>query len=125
MQFPDQIEKFTICRTAVQQDEVGRYCLNDLHKAAGGEKRHQPADWLRLQQTREFVALLDAEVATPGIPGVEQNQWVTEHGPVPGIPGTEQNQALKVYLGGNGRRGTYVCKEFVPGCLRRSTKWAS
>lgn len=40
---------------SIRQDEQGRYCLNDLHKASGGEKRHQPSDWLRLQQTIELI----------------------------------------------------------------------
>jgi hypothetical protein len=65
-------------------DAEGRYCLNDLHRAAGGEKRHQPSDWLRLQQTQDLVA----ELATTSIPG---------------IPGIESKQGL----------GTYVAKELV------------
>lgn len=44
----------------------GRYCLNDLHRAAGGEKRHGPSYWLANAQTR---ALID-EMATAGIPVV-------------------------------------------------------
>lgn len=40
---------------AIREDAQGRYRLNDLHKAAGGEKRHQPADWLRIQQTKELI----------------------------------------------------------------------
>ena len=31
---------------SVRQDAEGRYCLNDLHKSAGGEKRHRPNYWL-------------------------------------------------------------------------------
>ncbi len=40
----------------VRRDDVGRFCLNDLHQAAGGAKKHQPSDWLRLKQTEEFIA---------------------------------------------------------------------
>lgn len=36
----------------------GRYCLNDFHKAAGGEQRHQPRYWLANQQTQELVSYL-------------------------------------------------------------------
>lgn len=32
-----------VCDVTIKQDAEGRYCLNDLHKAAGGEDRHQPA----------------------------------------------------------------------------------
>lgn len=49
----------TIANVAIRQDAAGRFCLNDLHRAAGGEKRHQPSDWLRLQQTQELLTELD------------------------------------------------------------------
>lgn len=45
-----------IANTAIRTDAEGRYCLNDLHKAAGGEKRNQPSDWLSLQQTGGLIA---------------------------------------------------------------------
>lgn len=45
-----------IANTQIRQDVAGRYCLNDLHQASGGAKRHQPSDWLRLKQTQELVA---------------------------------------------------------------------
>src|SRR5690606_40345260 len=45
-----------IANTQIRQDAAGRYCLNDLHQASGGAKRHQPGDWLRLKQTQELVA---------------------------------------------------------------------
>lgn len=74
----------------IRQDEQGRFCLNDLHKASGGEKRHQPANWLRMDQTLELIEELT----------------------VPQIRGTEQNQPVSVLQGGN-NQGTYVCKELV------------
>ena len=42
--------------TSIRQDKDGRYCLNDLHKAAGGEERHSPNRWTR---TEGYNALLD------------------------------------------------------------------
>lgn len=51
----------------IAQDDHGRYSLNDLHRAAGGEKRHQPSDFLRSESVRAFIAELDQ---TPEIPGV-------------------------------------------------------
>lgn len=43
---------------SVRQDNSGRYCLNDFHRAAGGERRHEPSLWRNLQQTSELVQLL-------------------------------------------------------------------
>ncbi|MFY3691262.1 phage antirepressor KilAC domain-containing protein [Achromobacter xylosoxidans] len=50
----------------IHQDANGRYSLNDLHRAAGGEKRHGPSYWLTNAQTRALVE----ELATTGIPVV-------------------------------------------------------
>ena len=44
----------------VRTDAVGRFCLNDVHAAAGGEVRHQPANWLRLETTKALIAELEA-----------------------------------------------------------------
>lgn len=51
------------------QDAEGRFSLNDLHKAAGGAKRHQPSDWQIGQQAQGLIAALEKE--TPGIPGIK------------------------------------------------------
>lgn len=62
-----------ISTTAIRQDAAGRFSLNDLHRAAGGEPRHQPANWLRLQHTQDMVA----ELAGGEIPqnrGIESKQ---------------------------------------------------
>lgn len=60
-----------IANTQIRQDEQGRYCLNDLHRAAGGESKHQPANWLRNQQTIDLIAELDS---IPQIRGIETKQ---------------------------------------------------
>jgi hypothetical protein len=44
-----------ISETAIRQDKNGRYCLNDLHKAAGSEKRHQPGNWIRTESAQELA----------------------------------------------------------------------
>ena len=33
----------------------GLYCLNDLHKASGGNSNDAPAQWLRHQKTKDFL----------------------------------------------------------------------
>jgi len=35
-------KQLTVCGVAIKQDAEGRYCLNDLHKASGGEVKHTP-----------------------------------------------------------------------------------
>lgn len=73
-----------IVDVTVRQDVEGRFCLNDLHKAAGGESKHQPANWLRLQQTQDLAAELDKSS-------------------IPQKRGIESKQGL----------GTFACKELV------------
>lgn len=65
------MSQLVVADVLINRDSDGRFCLNDLHKAAGGEKRHQPSDWLRIQQAQELIS----EVELPGIPGI-----VSKHG---------------------------------------------
>lgn len=44
-----------IASTAIRRDAEGRYSLNDLHRASGGEAKHQPAFWLRNAQTQALI----------------------------------------------------------------------
>ncbi|MCM5286132.1 KilA-N domain-containing protein, partial [Escherichia coli] len=75
----------------VRRDAYGRYSLNDLHRAAGGEQKKRPKYWLSNKQTCELI-----------------EQLFTEGG----IPPLEKNQPVSVINGGN-NQGTYVCKELV------------
>ena len=61
-----------IAGIGIRQDEAGRYSLNDLHRAAGGEHRHRPAYWLENNQTRELVG----ELEKAGIPAIDARQRV-------------------------------------------------
>lgn len=47
--------QLTIANTAIRQDAEGRYCLNDLHRAAGGIPKHKPAEWLRYSTAKELI----------------------------------------------------------------------
>lgn len=64
----------------------GLYSLNDLHKAAGSESRHLPAQFLRNQQTKELIA--------------EIENYANSH-----------SLAVNTNQGRSG--GTWVCKELV------------
>lgn len=44
----------TIANTDIRRDDAGRYCLNDLHRAAGGLPKHTPG---RFTITQQFIGL--------------------------------------------------------------------
>lgn len=78
-------KQLTVCGVDIKQDAEGRYCLNDLHKAAGGEPKHKPAEWLRYSTAKDLIDEL--KVGNPTL-----------------CP-------LATAMGRNG--GTYVVKELV------------
>ncbi|CQO16135.1 KilA-N domain-containing protein [Salmonella enterica subsp. enterica serovar Typhimurium str. DT104] len=92
----------------VRRDVHGRYCLNDLHRAAGGEQKYRPKYWLDNKQTRELIEQLFTE---GGIPSSEQNQSVSF------FQGGRDTQNLGIApvntVRGGAEQGTYVCKELV------------
>lgn len=53
----------TLFNKTIRQDENGRYCLNDLHKAAMANgyatKNHRPTEFLRSEPVKEFLAELE------------------------------------------------------------------
>ncbi|BBL77414.1 KilA-N domain-containing protein [Methylomagnum ishizawai] len=60
----------TISDISIRQDEQGRYCLNDLHRASGGQPRHKPSEWLRNKQVIDLVK----ELEKAGIPAIQSKQ---------------------------------------------------
>ena len=75
---------FTIGDIAVRQLD-GLFSLNDLHKAAGNESRHEPANFLRIEQTKALVEELSSA----------------------------ETQTLKTVIGKGKAQGTYACRELV------------
>ena len=78
------IQALTVGNVAVRQ-HAGLFCLNDLHRAAGSEKRHQPSDFIRIDQTQALIEELKAE----NLPTVE------------------------TVIGKGKAQGTYACRELV------------
>lgn len=79
------MSQLSIDSTTIKTDSAGLFCLNDLHKAAGGDPKHQPAKFFANQSTRALVQELRNS------PNLET--------------------FLETHTGRNG--GTYVCKELV------------
>ena len=60
------MQQLAISNVTVQTDESGRYCLNDLHAASGGEQRHRPKYFLENQQTQDLIKeIVDTEGGIP------------------------------------------------------------
>lgn len=65
----------TVANTSIRQDAAGRFLLNDLHRAAGGEQRHTPGRFTITQGFKELAAELSAQ-ADGGPPAVESQAGV-------------------------------------------------
>lgn len=79
-----------IANTPIRQFD-NLYSLNDLHNAAGGEVKHQPTRFMRLDQTRALIAEIECSpemVITP-------------------------SKVIKGNRADGAQQGTYVCKELV------------
>lgn len=75
----------SILGTKIRQDVEGRFCLNDCHKASGGENKNRPSIWVDNSQTKALIAEIQAEAGIPALTSIK---------------------------GGNAS-GTYACKELV------------
>ena len=74
------MQELMITGLNIRQDAQGRYCFNDLHRAAGGENRHRPQFWLANQQTLDLIKVLDAESSIAGIPAIDVKQQLGTFG---------------------------------------------
>lgn len=77
----------TIASTKINQDAEGRFCLNDCHRASGGNPNKAPSEWVKNAQTSSLVAEISQSGNSPIAP-------------------------LETRRGGNSP-GTYACKELV------------
>ncbi|MGA6877486.1 KilA-N domain-containing protein [Acinetobacter sp. AND/436] len=82
-QFSQNQKAIEIDGAVIRQDQFGRYCLNDLHKASGGEQKNQPRYFLENKQTQELVqALTDSGIPLSPIEvirgGLEQGTYVVK-----------------------------------------------
>ena len=93
--FPHQ--ELIIANTKIRQDDEGRYCLNDCHRASGMSETKRPGNWLKNAQT---VELID-ELSSARIIAVPQNAT------------TEILVSPVNTINGGNDRGTYVVKELV------------
>ena len=75
----------------------GLYCLNDLHKAAGSDKKYQPANFMRLDTTQGICT----EIKRSSDMRIGENNRCSD-----------VSIAYKIIKGGL-KQGTYVCLELV------------
>lgn len=91
-------QNLTLLDTVIRRDEAGRFCLNDLHRAAGGEQRHRPNYWMESQQTQELIRALSQNIDEAGIPASDRINYL---------------EPIKIVRGFSEGQGTYACKELV------------
>ena len=56
----------------IRRDAQGRYCLNDLHRAAGGEEKHGPGRWLRTYGCKSLISAIKPKMAYSPIEAAPQ-----------------------------------------------------
>ncbi len=84
-------QELIIANIKIRQDDEGRYCLNDCHRASGMSETKRPGNWLKNAQTVELINELgDARI----------------------IASDKLVNPVNIIKGGN-NQGTYVVKELV------------
>ena len=79
---------------SIRQDEDGRYCLNDLHKASGDMRKDRPSYFLENEKTLELIQAIN-----------EENYDVGNS--------ASSKQPVNIIRGRGKEQGTYVVKELV------------
>lgn len=70
------------------RQQNGLFSLSDLHKAAGGEAKHQPALFMRMEQTKALIEEISSSTKS-------------------------QSLVFETVLGKGKAQGTYACRELV------------
>ena len=71
----------------------GLYSLNDLHRASGSDKKHKPANFMRIENTKNLIDEIER---------------------CSDMSNGTKSMAYKVIKGGNSeQQGTFVCRELV------------
>lgn len=68
-----------ILGTTIRQDAEGRFCLNDCHKASGGDAAKKPANFLRLDTAKALIAEI-SRCSDVSIPPVNVKQGGNDQG---------------------------------------------
>lgn len=86
----------SIAGLTIEQNGNGLYSINDLHKASGGLKKHQPDKWFQLQSTTNFVRFQEKKAKSQAL-----NQG--------------NGKVIETVYGGNDRtaQGTFVSRKLV------------
>lgn len=79
---------------SIRQDEDGRYCLNDLHKAGGDLRKDRPGFFIENEKTQELIAAIEDENYDAG-------------------NSASCKKAVNIIRGRGKEQGTYVVKELV------------
>ena len=53
---------------SIRQDQDGRYCLNDLHRAGGDLRKDRPTYFLENEKTQELIVAIESENYDAGNP---------------------------------------------------------
>jgi len=103
----------------------GYHCLNDLHKAAGGEAKHQPNRFIKLTQTQALIeeierypnkgsGILPCDDRSPNVASDiladDDSSPYTERGN--NLSVENAHIAVKTKMGGS-LQGTFACKELI------------